>query len=109
MSFLLTDDGQSKREQVYMWLGSTFTALRMREYKMHTKVVEPEEKFLWIDMAKLQDTGLAPWLFNLYIDSKEEYTVGHRMNAWQASLGNEMKAHAATFQKYPPKNIGLGP
>jgi arylsulfatase len=30
------------------------------------------------------------------------------MNAWVASMGAEMKAHAATFRKYPPKDIGLG-
>jgi len=58
-------------------------------------------------MAKIQDVALAPWLFNLYVDPKEEYTVGHRLNAWQASLGAEMKAHAATFKKYPPKDVGL--
>ena len=30
------------------------------------------------------------------------------MNAWLASMASEMKDHAATFKKYPPKNIGLG-
>jgi arylsulfatase len=29
------------------------------------------------------------------------------MNAWLASMGAELKAHAATFKKYPPKDIGL--
>lgn len=33
--------------------------------------------------------------------------VGHRMNAWLASLGSELAAHAETFKKYPPKNVGL--
>jgi arylsulfatase len=105
--FLLADDGQSERENVYFWLGAQLTAMRMREYKVHTKVVEPDASMLWIDMARLQDTALAPWLFNLYIDPKEGYAVGHRMNAWQASLGAEMKAHGATFKKFPPKDIGL--
>jgi len=58
--------------------------------------------------APPSDVGLAPWLFNLYIDPKEQYPVGHRMNAWLASLAAEMKGHAATFKQYPPKNIGLG-
>jgi hypothetical protein len=49
----------------------------------------------------------APWLFNLFIDPKEELPVGHRMNAWLASLAAEMGAHAATFKKYPPKKISL--
>lgn len=106
-SFLLADDGESERENVYFWLGAHFTAMRMREYKVHTKVVEPDAAHLWIDMAKLHDTALAPWLFNLYVDPKEEYAVGHRMNAWQASMGAEMKAHGATFKKFPPKDIGL--
>ena len=56
----------------------------------------------------VSDVGLTPWVFNLYIDPKEQYPVGHRMNAWMASLAAEMKAYAATFKKYPAKNIGLG-
>ena len=106
-SFLLADNGQSARENVYFWMGSTFAAMRMREYKMHQKVVIPAEKFMWIDMATVQSVGTAPWLFNLYIDPKEELPVGHRMNAWLATLGAEMKAHGATFAKYPPKKVGL--
>jgi len=33
--------------------------------------------------------------------------VGHRRTAWLATLGSQLKAHGATFKKYPPKNIGL--
>jgi hypothetical protein len=88
-------------------MGGTFAAMRMREYKMHQRVVMPAEQFLWIDMATVETVGTAPWLFNLYIDPKEEYPVGHRMNAWLATLGAEMKAHGATFAKYPPKKVGL--
>lgn len=106
-SFLVTPGGQSKREHVYMWLGSQLAALRMREYKAHLLVTLPQEKFLYIDMATVMPTGLAPWLFNLFVDPKEEYPVGHRMNAWTASLGAELKAHAATFEKFPPKDLGL--
>ncbi len=61
-----------------------------------------------IDMATVQNVGLAPWLFNLYIDPKEEMPVGHRRNAWLADVVGKLKAHAATFKKYPPKEIGLG-
>ena len=59
-------------------------------------------------MTTVTDVGLAPWLFNLYIDPKEEYPVGHRMNAWLASSAAEMTGPAATFKKCPPENIGLG-
>lgn len=106
-SFLLSDSGQSNREKVFIWNEKDLMAMRMYEYKIHIKVVETKSQWLNIDMTTVSDVGLAPWLFNLYIDPKEEYPVGHRMNAFLASMAEEMKAHAATFRKYPPKDIGL--
>ncbi len=106
-SFLLVDGGRSRREKVFIWAGSELMAMRMYEYKIHVKIVEPKATWLWTDMSTISPHGLAPWLFNLYIDPKEEYAVGHRMNAWLASMAAEMKAHGATFQKYPPKKVGL--
>lgn len=107
-SFLLADDGKSKREKVYMWTETDLMAMRMWEYKMHVKVVEYRTQWLDIDMSTKAEVGLAPWLFNLYIDPKEQYPVGHRLNAFLASMSAELKAHAATFKKYPPKDVGLG-
>lgn len=107
-SFLLHDEGRSKREIVHMWWQTQYMGLRMREYKLHLKVVLPQSPHMYIDMSTIQNVGLAPWLFNLYIDPKEEMTVGHRMNPWLAALGAEAKAHGATFKKYPMKDIGLG-
>jgi len=107
-SFLLHDKGHSNREAVYHWWGSELMACRMREYKAHVKVVLPLATHMHIDMATVQNVGLAPWLFNLYVDPKEEMTVGHRRNAWLATVVGKLKAHAATFKKYPPKDIGLG-
>ncbi|MCA8989108.1 MAG: sulfatase-like hydrolase/transferase, partial [Planctomycetaceae bacterium] len=106
-SFLLHDDGHSSREAVYLWWGSELMACRMHEYKVHVQVVLPESTNMHIDMATIQKVGLAPWLFNLYISPKEEMTVGHRRNAWLATMTGKLKQHAATFKKYPPKNIGL--
>jgi arylsulfatase len=106
-SFLLADDGRSKREKVYIWNEKNLMAMRMYEYKIHLKIVESHAQWLDIDMTTVSDVGLAPWLFNLYIDPKEQYPVGHRMNAWLASMAAELKAHAATFKRYPPKDIGL--
>ena len=98
---------ESLREHVYFWMNASFNAMRMHELKMHQHVVMSESPFLWIDMATLQDVGTAPWLFNLYINPKEDYTVGHRMSAWLATMGAEMREHGATFVRFPPKNIGL--
>ena len=106
-SYLLHDEGVGNRECVFFWWKSDLMAVRMREYKSHVKVILPQSTFMHIDMATLNDVGTAPWLFNLYIDPKEELPVGHRMNAWLASLAAEMATHAATFRKYPPKKIGL--
>jgi len=106
-SFLLADDGQSNREKVYIWNGSDLMAMRMWEYKIHIRVVEEQAQWLNIDMTTVSNVGLAPWLFNLYIDPKEQYAVGHRMNAFLASMSAELKAHAATFKNYPAKDIGL--
>jgi arylsulfatase A-like enzyme len=107
-SFLLADNGQSNREKVFMWCGTDLMAVRVYEYKLHHKVVVPARQWLDIDMSTQQSTEVAPWLFNLFIDPGEEYAVGHRMNAFLAPMGAELKAHAATFRVYPPKNIGLG-
>ena len=107
-SFLLDDGGHSRREKVYIWNESNLMAMRMYEYKIHVKVLQTHSQWLDIDMTTVANVGLAPWLFNLYIDPKEQYPVGHRMNAWLASMAAELKEHAATFKKYPPKDIGLG-
>ncbi|WP_199553874.1 arylsulfatase [Sandaracinobacteroides hominis] len=106
-SFLLLDDGKSRREKVYIWAETDLMAMRMWEYKIHTKITETHAQWLDIDMSTKANVGLAPWLFNLYIDPKEQYPVGHRQNAWLASMAAEMKAHAATFKAFPPKDIGL--
>ncbi|PHS11130.1 MAG: arylsulfatase [Blastopirellula sp.] len=106
-SFLLHDEGLSNRECAFFWIGTKLMAVRMREYKWHMKVVIPQSTHLYIDMSILVDVGLAPWLFNLYIDPKEEKPVGHRRNAWLATIGAEAKAHLMTFKKYPIKDVGL--
>ncbi len=106
-SFLLADNGRSLREKVYVWNESHLMAMRMFEYKIHVKVVQSHSQWLDIDMTTVSDIGLAPWLFNLYIDPKEQYPVGHRMNAFLASMAAELRGHAATFKRYPPKDIGL--
>lgn len=106
-SFLITDNGKSKREHIYTWVGSEFMSLRMREYKLHLQVMQPQNAFQNIDFTTTSKVGLSPWLFNLYIDPKEELPVGHRLNPWLASIAGEAKAHAGTFKKFPPKKIGL--
>jgi arylsulfatase A-like enzyme len=106
-SFLLHDTGQSRREAVYFWWGSHLMACRMRHLKAHIKVIIPQMPHMYIDQATVQNVGLAPWLFDLYLDPKEEMAVGHRLSPWLASVGSKLNAHGALLKKYPPKNIGL--
>ncbi|WP_255374857.1 MULTISPECIES: hypothetical protein [unclassified Oleiphilus] len=106
-SFLLSDSGESKREAVYFWWGKELMAVRMKEYKAHVKVVMAEAPHMHIDLATVRDVGLAPWFFNLYLDPKEEMTVGHRRDPWMATVLGKLKAHGATLKKYPPKEVGL--
>lgn len=106
-SFLLHDEGRSQREAVYFWWGAELMACRMRQFKAHIKVVIPQATHKYIDLATVTDVGLSPWFFDLYLDPKEEMAVGHRLSPWLASVGSKLKAHGATFVKYPPKNIGL--
>lgn len=107
-SFLLTDKGQSKRDRVLTWVESKFSSIRMYEYKEYFQFTNAEKDMFNIDYSASGQVGLAPWLFNLYIDPKERLPVGHRLNAWTAVIAAEAKGHAATFKKFPPKDIGLG-
>lgn len=106
-SFLLADNGQSERDRVYTWVETQLMSIRMFEYKMYFNITEAEDPHLMIDQSTVSKSGLAPWLFNLYIDPKESRVVGHAMSPWTAVLAIEAKAHAASFRKFPPKDVGL--
>jgi arylsulfatase A-like enzyme len=106
-SFLLADNGRSKRDRIHYWHQTKPMAIRLLEYKAHFQTIEYNVDWLMIDQSTIQSNGGAPWMFNLYIDPKERRAVGHAMSAWQAVLPSEFKFHAATFKKFPMKNIGL--
>jgi hypothetical protein len=54
-------------------------------------------------------TGLSPWVFNLYLDPKEQRSSGHRFFEWGfPTVLSMMGGHGATFSLFPRKDIGLG-
>jgi len=107
-SFLLLDNGESKRDRVFMFIDKNLMAFRMLEYKMHFKYTVDNRLNANIDQSTIYQTGLAPWLFNLYTGPKEEQTDGHVYNAWTAPIAAESKTILPSLKKFPPKDIGLG-
>ena len=84
-------------------------AMRMYEYKIHVKVVRDTRAVAGHRHDDGQPTSASRRGCSISTSTRrKQYPVGHRMNAWLASMAAEMKAHAATFKKYPPKDIGLG-
>jgi arylsulfatase A-like enzyme len=106
--FLLADDGESTRQTVFLYSDTSLTAMRWKEYKIHLKVFETQSARQNIDESTLVPTGGSPWVFNLYMDPKEQRSSGHRYFEWGLPrvLGF-LKAHAATYRKYPIKSLGL--
>jgi arylsulfatase len=77
-SFLLTDNGQSRRQMVYMYADSRFASVRFHEFKLHLMAQAVQNPFGAIGNTMTGSTGLAPWVYNLYSDPKEQEAVGAR-------------------------------
>ncbi|HCP54890.1 MAG: arylsulfatase [Pseudomonadaceae bacterium] len=107
-SFLLADDGKSKRDAVFMYAENELMAVRWMEYKVHFKVFLNQAVHRNLDESTVQNLGMSPWVYNLYMDPKEQSSQGHSRFEWglpqvMARAGR----HLATFEKYPRKDIGL--
>ncbi len=108
-AFLLSKDGKSRRQVVYMWSREDFCALRWRDYKVHYKVFQTVDARRNIDASLLSDIGTAPWVFNLNMDPKEMASTGHQFFEWGMPQATRfVKEHQATMKKYPNTDIGLG-
>ena len=76
-SFLLADDGQSRRDAVFMYSENVLTAVRWMEYKVHLMVFLNQAERRNLDESIPVRTGMAPWVYNLYMDPKEQASQGH--------------------------------
>lgn len=107
-SFLLADDGRSKRDAVFMYAENDLTAVRWMEYKVHFKVFLNQAAHRNLDESTLNNLGMAPWVYNLYMDPKEQSSQGHSRFEWGLpQVLQKAGRHSATFEKYPRKDIGL--
>lgn len=108
IGFLLADNGESSRQTVFMYGGNAPIALRWNEYKVHTSVYLTQGPMKNLDESVLTSTGDWPWVYNLYMDPKEQRSTGHRYFEWGlAALKPLLEAHIVTYAKYPRKNLGL--
>ena len=106
--FLLADNGKSARQTVFLYSEKTLTAVRWQEYKVHLQVFETHSRRRNIDESTLVTTGTSPWVFNLYVDPKEQQSSGHRFFEWgMPRVADFAKSHLATYSKYPMKDLGL--
>ena len=107
-SFLLADDGQSKRDAVFMYSENNLMAVRWMEYKIHFKVMLTEVPRRNLDETTVSDVGMSPWVYNLYMDPKEQASSGHARFEWGLpQVMQKVGRHLSTFKKYPRKDIGL--
>ena len=108
-SFLLADAGETNRQAVFSYNQADFSALRWGEFKAYFKVQLTDQPFTNISMSTYVPVGVSPWVFDLYRDPKERLTRSNGDYEWVYGPILQMQgAHAATFAKYPKKDIGLG-
>jgi len=110
-SFLLAPEGDSNRKYQYYWLGRTFSALRVGEYKFMVASISDGDHDVLNPGGFTGVSQRYPYgrLYNLYLDPKETRSYLIRKLAYLESFQSGMRNHLATFKKYPPKVVvGLG-
>lgn len=107
-SFLIADDGQSKRDAVFIYAENNLMTVRWLEYKIHFKVFQNQAPRRNLDESTVSALGMSPWVYNLYMDPKEQASTGHSRFEWGIpQVLQRAGRHNATFEKYPRKDIGL--
>ncbi|WP_395665976.1 hypothetical protein [Methylocella sp.] len=107
--FLLADNGETARQVVFSYNQADFSALRWGEFKAYFMVQLFDQPFSNISMSTFAPVGVSPWVFDIYRDPKERLTRSNSDYEWAYGPVLQMQAaHAATFVKYPKKDIGLG-
>jgi arylsulfatase len=106
-SFLLAREGLSNRKYHYYWLGSTFSAVRVGEYKMMMASTSDEDSDVHGrgGFTGVRQQYTYPRLYNLYLDPKESHSYLTRKLAYLEALQSGAAAHVRTFRDYPPKRV----
>jgi len=106
-SFLLAPAGESNRKYLYYWLGRTFSALRVGEYKFMVASISDDDRDVLNPGGFTGVSQRYPYgrLYNLYLDPKETRSYLIRKLAYLEAFQSGVRNHLATFKKYPPKMI----
>jgi arylsulfatase len=106
-SFLLAADGQSNRKYLYYWLGRTFSALRVGEYKFMIASISDDDRDVLNPGGFTGVSQRYPYgrLYNLYLDPKETRSYLIRKLAYLESFQSGMRNHLKTYKQYPPKVV----
>jgi arylsulfatase A-like enzyme len=111
-SFLLAPDSVSNRKYLYYWLGTTFSAVRVGEFKFMLASTSDDDR----DVMNVGGfTGVTQKytygrLYNLYLDPKETRSYMVRKLAYLESFQSGIVNHVRTYAKFPPKSVvgGVG-
>ncbi|MFN3874820.1 MAG: hypothetical protein ACK4L7_02770 [Flavobacteriales bacterium] len=91
-----------------MYAENDLMAVRWMEYKVHFKVFQNHVPRRNLDESTVENLGMSPWVYNLYMDPKEQASTGHAHFEWGLpQVLVRIGRHTATFDKYPRKDIGL--
>jgi arylsulfatase len=111
-SFLLAADADSNRKYMYYWLGSTFSGLRVAEWKfMLASTTDNDRDVLNVGgFTGVTQKYTYGRLYNLYLDPKETRSYMIRKLAYLEAFQRGIFSHLRTFATYPPKSIvgGVG-
>ena len=105
-SFLLADDGASRRRAVYCWAGNAFMGVRIAELKLLVKDQVYQHNDTWPRLSPFQGTIqnslYGGKLFNLLVDTKEEHAMLPLKQPHTPVLKDAADRHLATFKTYVP-------
>ena len=105
-SFLLADNGASRRRAIYYWANNAFMGVRIAEFKLMVKEQHYQQDDTWPRMSPFQGTAVpllyGGKLFNLLVDTKEEHAMAALKQPHLPVLKRAADKHIATFKTYVP-------
>jgi arylsulfatase len=106
-SFLLAPDGNTNRKHQYYWLGKTFSALRVGEYKFMLASISDDDRDVHNPGGFTGVLQNYPYgrLYNLYLDPKETRSYLIRKLPYLDAIRAGVAGHLMTFARYPAKNV----